>query len=349
MKDYIFFALSEDSVVWHKFQKPEGGWSTWRPLADRRKMSSGPQSVRYANGTIQVFARGTDRQYYYSQMTSLNEWSNWQSLGDLTFFSQPVPVITAAGSCLVFGVSTETHSVWYTESTPLSPSDFTFSQWANLGGDATGAPAVYLDAEALVHLFIRGSNRALWHLAETYPRSAFVSSDTTKRWGDWECLGGVMASSPRTPITLNGGNLVEIYGRAADKALWFRRQTTQQDSSSVDWDSWISLGGVLASGPAVALTDDGMVSVFARATDKAVYFKSQFEDENGDIHFTQWNSLGGMFSATPNVVVRSDGTIDIFARGIDKAIWHSHQIETNGTRTFTSWHSLGGHTRKFPC
>jgi len=158
-----------------------------------------------------------------------------------------------------------------------------------------------------------------------------------------------MASSPRTPITLNGGNLVEIYGRAADKALWFRRQTTQQDSSSVDWDSWISLGGVLASGPAVALTDDGMVSVFARATDKAVYFKSQFEDENGDIHFTQWNSLGGMFSATPNVVVRSDGTIDIFARGIDKAIWHSHQIETNGTRTFTSWHSLGGHTRKFPC
>jgi len=92
-----------------------------------------------------------------------------------------------------------------------------------------------------------------------------------------------------------------------------------------------------------------MVNVFARATDKAVYFKSQFEDENGDIHFTQWHSLGGMFSATPNVIVRSDGTVDIFARGIDKAIWHSHQIETNGTRTFTSWHSLGGHTRKFAC
>jgi len=158
-----------------------------------------------------------------------------------------------------------------------------------------------------------------------------------------------MASAPRTPISIDGSNLIEVYGRAADKALWYRSQLAQQDGSSVGWDAWLSLGGVLASGPAIALTDDGMINVFARATDKAVYYKSQFEDENGEIHFTQWHSLGGMFSATPNVVVRADGTIDIFARGIDKAIWHSHQVETNGTRTFTSWHSLGGHTRKFSC
>jgi hypothetical protein len=111
----------------------------------------------------------------------------------------------------------------------------------------------------------------------------------------------------------------------------------------------VSLGGVLASGPAVALNDDGMGDVFARATDKAIYFKSQFEDENGEPHFTQWHTLGGMFSSTPSVVVRADGMIDVFARGVDKAIWHSHQVETNGTRVFSSWHSLGGHTRKFTC
>jgi hypothetical protein len=67
------FALSEDSVVWYKFQKQEGGWSVWRPLADRRKMSSGPKPIRHVNGTIQVYARGADRKFYVSTMTSINE------------------------------------------------------------------------------------------------------------------------------------------------------------------------------------------------------------------------------------------------------------------------------------
>ncbi len=67
------FSLSEDSVVWYKFQKPEGGWSTWRPVADRKKMSSGPKPIRHTNGTLQVFARGADRKYYVSTMSSLYE------------------------------------------------------------------------------------------------------------------------------------------------------------------------------------------------------------------------------------------------------------------------------------
>eukprot|EP00300_Choanocystis_sp_HF-7_P010543 c17000_g1_i1.p1 GENE.c17000_g1_i1~~c17000_g1_i1.p1 ORF type:complete len:396 (-),score=75.70 c17000_g1_i1:26-1213(-) len=338
------FALSEDSVVWHKYQKPEGGWSTWRPLADRKKMGSGPKAVRYSNGTLQVFARGTDRKFYVSTMTSLNEWSDWSSpFGDLTFTSPPTPVVTSAGTCLVFGVAAETHTVWYTESTPITSGELTFSAWANLGGEATSSPAVLVDAEALAHVFIRGTNRALWHLSEVY------THPDAKKWGEWECLGGVLASSPKVPVSLTGANLVEIYARAADKALWHRSQSAQQNSQTVEWSSWTSLGGVLASGPSVALNDDGLGDVFARATDKAIYFKSQFEDENGEVRFTQWETLGGLFSSSPSVIVRSDGMIDIFARGVDKAIWHSHQIETNGTRVFSSWHSLGGHTRKYTC
>jgi len=330
--------------VWYKFQKPEGGWSTWRPLADRMKMSSGPKPVRHTNGTLQVFARGTDRKFYVTTMTSLYEWSDWaSSFGEKYFLSPPVPVITAAGSCLVFGIDAELHSVWYTESSPITSNELTFSPWANLGGDATSPPAVLVDAEALTHVFIRGVNRGLWHLAETY------TYPNVKTWGQWECLGGVMASSPRVPVSLNGVNLIDVYGRAADKALWHRAEVTQLEATSLEWNSWTSLGGVLASGPAVAQGDDGMADVFARATDKAIYFKSQFEDENGEIHYSQWHTLGGMFSTTPTVVVRADGLVDVFARGVDKAIWHSHQVESNGTRIFSSWHSLGGHTRKFTC
>lgn len=339
------FALSEDSVVWYKFQKQEGGWSVWRPLADRRKMSSGPKPVRHSNGTLQVYARGSDRKFYISTMTSLNEWSDWSSpFGDATFLSPPAPVVTSAGSTLLFGISTTTHSVLYTESTPITSDLLEWSGWADLGGEATGPVAILLDSEALIHVFIRGINRALWHLSETY------SHENGKKWGAWECLGGVLASAPRVPVSLNGANLVEIYGRAADKALWHRTQVSSLDATSVEWGAWQSLGGVLASGPSIAQTDDGLGQVFARATDKAIYFKSQFQNEHDEVSFTQWHTLGGMFSTTPSILVRSDGLIDIFARGIDKAIWHSHQTESvNGTRTFSSWHSLGGHTRKYTC
>merc|ERR1711991_220013 len=97
------FSLSEDSVVWYKFQKMEGGWSTWRPLADRKKMGSGPKAVRFVDGTLMVFARGTDRKYYSTTMTAENE--------------------------------------------------FSFSEFADLGQEATSSPAVLVDAEGLVHVF----------------------------------------------------------------------------------------------------------------------------------------------------------------------------------------------------
>jgi len=159
-----------------------------------------------------------------------------------------------------------------------------------------------------------------------------------------------MASAPKVPVSLNGANLVEIYGRAADKALWHRVQHKVNDES-IEWAPWTSLGGVLASGPSVALGDNGLQKVFVRgAADKAIYFKSQEQVLDSDLaSFSLWSSLGGMFSTTPSVVVRADGLLDVFARGIDKAIWHTHQTENNGTQTFSPWHSLGGHTRKYTC
>merc|ERR1712110_973062 len=87
------FSLSEDSVIWYKFQKKQDGWSTWRPLADRKKMGSGPKAVRFANGTL---------------------------IADATFSSPPVPVVTTSGTVALFGTSADTHSTLYAESTAIT-------------------------------------------------------------------------------------------------------------------------------------------------------------------------------------------------------------------------------------
>jgi len=259
------------------------------------------------------------------------------------FFSPPVPVVSATGRNLVFGISSSTHSVLFSESGPSNSGQVQYSNWIDLGGNATSPPTIIIDSEAFVHVFIRGTNRALWHLTETY------TSPGPKQWGSWECLGGVLASYPKIPVGLNGVNLIEVYARAADKSLWHRAQTAQQNSNSVSWGSWLSLGGALASGPSISISDDGMTSIFARSTDKSLYFKSQYEDANGETQFTPWVTLGGSFSTTPTVVTRSNGLVDVFSRGVDNKIWYSQQTEVNGTKTFSSWQTIGGKTRKFTC
>lgn len=315
----------------------------WRPLADRKKMASGPKAVRFPNGTIAAFARGTDRKFYHTVMTNSNEFSDWKAIDDTPFVSPPSAVITSAGQVLVFGVHADTHTTHYTESTPLSSGQLTFSPYADLGQEATSAPSVVVDAEGLVHVFIRGTTRCVYHLREIYNHPG------PKVFGEWEGLGGVMASAPSMPATLNGVNHIEVFGRAADKALWHRSQTAQQSGEGAEWAPWVSHGGVLASGPAVAINDDGLAEVFTRATDKAIYYRSQLVDEAGVVKYSNWYTLGGMFSTTPHVLVKSDGMLFLTARGVDKAIWYSYQSEVNGTRTFSSWKTMGGHTRKYPC
>lgn len=166
-------------------------------------------------------------------------------------------------------------------------------------------------------------------------------------WAKWENLGGVLASSPAVPSISNSVNLLEVYARAADKGLWHRAQVATH-AGGVAWGQWTALGGILSSGPASTRNFDGTVTVLSRATDKALYYKSQMETFNGTA-YGEWHKLGGAFSTGPVTVQKHTGFVDVFARGIDRAIWHSGQSETDGVVSYTPWKSLGGRTRRFNC
>ena len=90
-------------------------------------------------------------------------------------------------------------------------------------------------------------------------------------WEPWAALGGALASGPRLDGVNAGSNLLEVYARGADKALWRKRQqanVTVDDVGrrmGVRWGHWESLGGVFASGVSTATTADLLPQVFARA------------------------------------------------------------------------------------
>merc|ERR1711907_616667 len=94
-------------------------------------------------------------------------------------------------------------------------SSIVWTDWVNLGGLLTGYPSILLDHEGLMHILARGQDRALWHLAQLpvqYDKSVV-------HWGQWEALGGVLASSPKAPSVSDAVWLMQTVVRAADKAF----------------------------------------------------------------------------------------------------------------------------------
>jgi len=85
------------------------------------------------------------------------------------------------------------------------------------------------------------------------------------------------------------------------------------------WTAWAALGGNWSSGPVLNSQSDGIVNVFVRGPDCAVWQRYW----NGSA-WSDWLSLGGCISGAPTVVSRSAGMLDLFARGTDNALYQRH-------------------------
>lgn len=95
-------------------------------------------------------------------------------------------------------------------------------------------------------------------------------------------------------------------------------------------------------GTAVSLSSDnvfplpGVMGVFARGSDGAVWVQSQTAPNNG---WGGWYSLGGWVDLI-EVAQNDDTRLEVFARGGDGALWHNWQNSPGGA--WSGWYSLGG-------
>jgi Repeat of unknown function (DUF346) len=97
------------------------------------------------------------------------------------------------------------------------------------------------------------------------------------------------------------------------------------------WLGWESLGGALASGPAVSSWAPGRLDTFMRGT------VSTLEHKWFDNGWSGWESLGGNLASEPAAVSWGRGRIDVFARGTDSALWHKWY-----DGGWSGWERLGG-------
>lgn len=86
-------------------------------------------------------------------------------------------------------------------------------------------------------------------------------------------LGGHLVGGPAVTLE-NGSNgtlgRLAVFGRGTDNALWWNHQTSRGT-----WTGWQSLGGSLTSKPSAATAQSsGLLSVFVRGTDGAVFSRT---------------------------------------------------------------------------
>lgn len=174
-----------------------------------------------------------------------------------------------------------------------------WSQWEDLGGVLTSAPAVASWQPNRLDVFGRGQNNALWH--KWWNGSS---------WSEWEDLGGVLTSDPAAVSW--GPNRIDVFGRGQNNSLWHK----WWNGSS--WSEWEDLGGgAISSGPAVSSTAPNRLEVFARGANNQLLFRTW----NGT-SWSGWRSLDGDITSEPAAVSWGGNRLDVFARGRNNHLWH---------------------------
>ena len=93
---------------------------------------------------------------------------------------------------------------------------------------------------------------------------------------------------------------------------------------SSTWSAWSSLGGTIASNPAIGRNSDGRLEVFVVSTDNQ--FWHRWQTSPGSSTWSAWSSLGGTIAGSPAVTINSDGRLEVFVVGANgNALYHKWQ------------------------
>jgi hypothetical protein len=190
--------------------------------------------------------------------------------------------------------------------------DGSWTNWSSLGGAATSGPTAAAYGSA-IEVFTSGPDGAIY-------QDAFNNGV----WSGWVSLGGGATSAPSAAVRRGPLNYLDLAVKGTDNSIYFE---TYVPGSG--WSGFSSLGGNFTSAPVLNSQSDGIVNVFVRGTDGAVWERSWTGSAWND-----WSSLGGYTIGAPTVVSRGPNQLDLFARGGDGSTFQRHWDSVNG---WTPW------------
>lgn len=159
-----------------------GTWGAWTWLGG--VLDTGLAVGKNGDGRLEVFAVGTDGAMYHQWETctgGCNTWSGWYSLGG-QWTRTPVVARNVNGTLEVFAVKLTNTTAYDNAPYHISQLDG-WGGWAWLDGQMrVGRPAIGVNADGRLEMFVRGDDRVMSHKWQTAANSM--------SWSAWAGIGG---------------------------------------------------------------------------------------------------------------------------------------------------------------
>lgn len=224
------------------------------------------------------------------------------------------PAAIYEGSQLaVFGEGSD-HALWYTTCPVFGAG--ACASWQPLGGYLTGKPgAAVVGPNATDYsVYAPGGDGALW-----------VRDHTAAGWGSWHAVGGrLLAGTGAAAVGTNAGAAVAVVGTNRDLYLHVGAGS-----------GFVDFGGQTASNPGITSVPDGTVTVFARGTDNAAWYRQ------GVLPLAptgSWHSLAGRLTSGLTADAVAGGNSYLYGLGTDNQVY----LNSGVFPAFTGWTKVTG-------
>lgn len=296
------FILGADKTLWHKraVNRNSTQFTAFRTMGGT--FSTGPSALVDSEGLIHVFIRGMDRALYHKMQKRLDDgtlgWHDWNCMGG-TLTSAPQAVVDNEGLVHVYarGMARTLLTRQTLFNKTMDQVHIFWSPWTSKDGQLASSPkAVALtDSINFIQIFVRAADKSIWRKRQMFHESEMADNDDFESYGvwdsTWEDLGGAFSSGPAAIVNSNG--YMDVFARGTDKAVWHKQQIMQDSTGGEEkWTEWGSLGGIVSTTPTVAKEEEGLVHVFARGVDRAIWARYQVRGANSTVTWTPWFSLG---------------------------------------------------------
>ncbi len=136
----------------------------------------------------------------------------------------------------------------------------------------------------------------------------------------------------------NTGGTLQLFGLAADGAVYHNKQAQPRDSTSKNWSGWVTLFGHNLKQILCEKSPSGSLLVLALSNDGSVYYIRQAEPLASA--WKNWETLGGTLLQKIDLEKNADGRLVVFAIGSDKSIYTVEQSSPEGG--WNRWTALPG-------
>ncbi|MCX4751277.1 hypothetical protein OG455_38240 [Kitasatospora sp. NBC_01287] len=334
-----FVRSPDDGTVWHAGQQQPGtNWSDWTSLGGAS--DTDPVVATNSDGRLEVFLLKNGVLTSQAQAGNGSWGTTWTQPHPGHLDSEVSVAANLDGSLQVFGVAAG--GLWtIAQTVPGSVQGENWDPWTTAGAPGPGVslvgrPAVALNANGQLQVFVRGSDTEIWGATET-------SANAKESWSAWTPMFGSTQGDPA--VARNQDGRLQVFATGMDGNVWYDTQT----SDGTGWTGWGELAGggtpfgTMAGDPTVATNADGRLEVFAHLSDGTVWHTKQTQPGST----TSWSVMSALGTAggDPTAVANQDGRLEFFDLQSDNTLGHRAQNEPGAppppTDDWAAWDNLG--------